>query len=107
MYNLLQYNPLYAEDPPIDTSIRSMSDFTDFIALTHSIQDKALLEDFLVGVTTDKERSELVRRVEIIKRLIAGEPQQKIASELGVGIATVTRGSKELSQGRFKVLRKQ
>lgn len=83
-----------------------MSDFSEFVELTYSIQDKALLEDFLVGVTTDKERGELVQRVEIVKRLIAGEPQQKIASELGVGIATVTRGSKELSQGRFKALRK-
>lgn len=65
-----------------------------------------MLEDFLLGVTTHKERDELTQRVEIVKRLIAGEPQHKIASDLGVGIATVTRGSKELSQGRFKVLRK-
>ena len=82
-----------------------MSDFTDFIELTHSIHDKALLEDFLIGVTTDKERGELAQRVEIVKRLISGDPQQKIASDLGVGIATVTRGSKELSHGRFKALR--
>jgi TrpR family trp operon transcriptional repressor len=82
-----------------------MSNFVDFVTLTHSIQDKAVLEDFLFGVTTEKERAELVQRVEVVKRLIAGEPQQKIAAELGVGIATVTRGSKELSQGRFKVLR--
>jgi TrpR family trp operon transcriptional repressor len=83
-----------------------MSKFTDFVNLTHSIQDKKLLEDFLVGVTTAKERRELAQRVEIIKRLLAGEPQLKIASDLGVGIATVTRGSKELSEGRFKALRK-
>ncbi len=84
-----------------------MSNFDDFIELTHSIQDKEMLGDFLVGVTTDKERGELAQRVEIIKRLIAGEPQAKIASDLGVGIATVTRGSKELSQGRFKVLKEK
>ncbi len=84
-----------------------MSNFNDFINLTYSIRDKKVLEDFLFGVTTDKERAELTQRVEIVKRLIAGEPQQRIAADLGVGIATVTRGSKELSQGRFKVLRKQ
>ena len=84
-----------------------MSNFNDFIDLTYSIRDKKVLEDFLFGVTTDKERAELVQRVEIVKLRIAGEPQPKIASDLGVGIATVTRGSKELSQGRFKVLRKQ
>ncbi len=84
-----------------------MSDFNDFIELTYSTRDKQLLADFLVGITTDKERRELAQRLEIIKRLLAGEAQAKIASDLGVGIATVTRGSKELSQGRFKVLRKQ
>lgn len=82
-----------------------MTNFTTFTALIHSIQDKDLLEDFLVGITTDKERGELLQRVEIIKRLLAGQPQKQIAAELGVGIATVTRGSKELSQGRFKALK--
>lgn len=60
-----------------------------------------------MGVTTEKERGELVQRVEIVKKLLAGEPQQKIARDLGVGIATVTRGSKELSAGRFKTLREK
>lgn len=82
-----------------------MSDFNDVVDLIHTTRDKALLEDFLLGVTTEKERSELTQRLEIMKRLIAGEPQAKIAKELGVGIATVTRGSKELAQGRFKVLK--
>jgi TrpR family trp operon transcriptional repressor len=84
-----------------------MSDFNDFVALTYSIRDKQMLEDFLFSVTTDKERTELAQRVEIVKRLIDGEPQHKIATDLGVGVATVTRGSKELSLGRFKILRKQ
>jgi TrpR family trp operon transcriptional repressor len=83
-----------------------MSDLKTFTDLIMSIQDRADLEDFLVGVTTTNERKELLRRVEIVKRLIAGEPQSKIAQELGVGIATVTRGSKELAAGRFKVLKK-
>lgn len=83
-----------------------MSNFSDFIDLTYSIRDKKLLGDFLIGVTTANERQTLPQRVEIIKRLIAGEPQAKIASDLGVGIGTVTRGSKELAEGRFKALRK-
>lgn len=84
-----------------------MSDFSDVIKLIHSIRDEKLLEDFLMGLTTDKERTELTQRIEIIKRLLAGEAQHKIAQDLGVGIATVTRGSKELSKGRFKALRPQ
>lgn len=82
-----------------------MSDFKNVVELVYSIQDKKLLEDFLVGVTSAKERVELAQRLEIIKRLLAGEAQHKIARDLGVGIATVTRGSKELAAGRFKVLR--
>jgi len=83
-----------------------MSDFNDLIELVHSIRDRELLEDFLVALTTPKERLELVQRVEIVKKLVAGETQHNIAHDLGVGIATVTRASKELSLGRFKVLRK-
>jgi len=82
-----------------------MSNFSDFIDIIHSIYSKETLEDFLMGITTEKERQELSKRVEVVKHLIDGEPQQKIAAELGVGIATVTRGSKELSRGRFKVLK--
>lgn len=83
-----------------------MRDFKNVIDLIYSIKDKELLEDFLLGITTPKEREEFVQRVEIVKRLIEQETQKNIAKDLGVGVATVTRGSKELAQGRFKVLRK-
>jgi TrpR family trp operon transcriptional repressor len=83
-----------------------MTSFNDFIELIHSTKDRALLEDFLFGITTPAERETLMQRVEIVKKLIENEPQHKIAQDLGVGIATVTRGSKELANGRFKVLRK-
>lgn len=82
-----------------------MSDFNDIVDLVYSIRDREMLEDFLVGLTSPKERVELATRVEIIKLLLKGELQHDIAHKLGVGIATVTRASKELSQGRFKVLR--
>lgn len=81
-----------------------MSEFTPFVELILSIKDEEILEDFLLGVTTDKERKEFLQRIKIVERLVAGVPQAKIAQELGVGIATVTRGSKELALGRFKVL---
>lgn len=85
-----------------------MSDFQkNFVDVVCSIKDKASLEDFLTSVTTPKERQTLARRVEIIKRIDAGEPHHKIASDLQVGVATVTRGSKELARGHFKAIRKQ
>lgn len=59
--------------------------------------DKKLLAAFLDDLLTPKEREEFERRWDIIERLHAGETQRSIASDLGVGIATVTRGSRELA----------
>lgn len=67
-----------------------------------SIKTEAEMEDFLSGLLTTAELEELPKRLEIIRLLKKGVPQAKIAKDLGVGIATVTRGSKELKQGRFK-----
>lgn len=83
-----------------------MESFKSFIDLIASTDDIALLEDFFLGITTTTERHALLQRVEIVKRLLDDQPQLKIAKDLGVGIATVTRGSKELATGRFKLLRK-
>jgi TrpR family transcriptional regulator, trp operon repressor len=60
------------------------------------------MNDFLKGILTPKELVELSTRLEIVKMLKKGTPQHVIAEELGVGVATVTRGSKELQKGRFK-----
>ena len=82
-----------------------MSNFDSVIDVIDSINDKDVLEDFLIGITTPKERNEIAQRLEIVERLLKRVPQHKIASDLGVGVATVTRGSKELQDGKFKVLR--
>jgi indole-3-glycerol phosphate synthase len=83
-----------------------MSDFEEVIKLIDSIKDEQMLEDFLMGLTTKEERKKLAQRVEIVKRLLANETQLSIAHDLGVGIATVTRGSKELNDNnRFKILK--
>lgn len=81
-----------------------MSDFKEVIDLIYGAPNRALLENLLLGLTTAKERQEMTQRIQIIRRLIAGEAHHKIAADLGVGVATVTRGSKELAQGRFQVL---
>jgi TrpR family trp operon transcriptional repressor len=58
--------------------------------------------NFLVGILTPKEISEIATRLEIVKMLKKGMPQRIIAEKLGVGVATVTRGSRELQRGYFK-----
>lgn len=58
--------------------------------------------DFLKGILTPREIDELSTRLQIVKLLKKGLPHQEIARRLGVGVATVTRGSRELRLGRFK-----
>jgi len=57
--------------------------------------------DFLEGILTPKEIESLSMRLQIVKMLKEGIAQRQIADKLGVGIATVTRGSGELKKGRF------
>jgi TrpR family trp operon transcriptional repressor len=65
------------------------------------IKNKSEMELFLKGILTPKEQIEIPNRLEIVKMLKKGISQQEIAGKLGVGVATVTRGSKELQKGRF------
>lgn len=76
----------------------------ELIDLLLSIKSKELMEDFLLGILTPKELKEIPMRLQIVKLLRRRMPQQEIAEELGVGVATVTRGSRELQKGRFKVV---
>ena len=61
--------------------------------------------DFLHGILTAKELEEIPTRLQIVKMLKKNIAQQTIAEKLGVGIATVTRGSKELQKNRFKYVK--
>ena len=58
--------------------------------------------DFLKGILTPREIDELSTRLQIVKLIKKGLPHQEIARRLEVGVATVTRGSRELKMGRFK-----
>ena len=56
----------------------------------------------LRGLFTEKELEDVTRRVQIVKLLKQGVAQHVIAKKLGVGVATVTRGSMEIQKGRFR-----
>lgn len=70
-----------------------------------SLKTKKDVKDFLDGILTPREREEIPVRLKIVKLLKKGIPQHEIASKLGVGIATVTRGSKEIAKGNFSTWR--
>lgn len=74
------------------------------IDLLLTIKNKEDMENFLLGIFTPKELEEIPTRLSIVKMLKKGLPQHKIAERLKVGVATVTRGSKELQLGRFRVV---
>jgi TrpR family trp operon transcriptional repressor len=54
------------------------------------------MEEALRELLTDSELTEISNRLQIFQMLKQGVPQRRIADALGVGIATVTRGSKAL-----------
>ena len=56
------------------------------------------LEQLLDNLLTPSEMAEISKRLQIFKLLEQGLPQRQIAEQLGVGIATVTRGSRALKQ---------
>lgn len=74
----------------------------EFFEILLSIKTKDKLANLLFGILTEKELKEIPMRLQIVRQLKKGVPHQNIAERLGVGVATVTRGSKEIQKGRFK-----
>ncbi len=70
---------------------------TELVDVLITISDyRDLFSAFIEDILTPAEFDEIVLRWQIIKQLQAGTPQRTIAENLGVGIATVTRGSRSL-----------
>jgi len=67
-------------------------------------KDKQLLADFIKDILTPREFENIGVRWQIIKRLSKGEHHQSIAESLHLGVATVTRGSREMrkKEGGFR-----
>lgn len=81
-----------------------MSVLDDLIKVLLNLKNREEAEDFLKGILTPKELKEIPTRLRIVRMLKEGIPQHQIAEKLGIGIATVTRGSKELQKKRFKYI---
>lgn len=74
----------------------------ELISELMKIRDKKEMQDFLLGILTPKELLEIPKRLAIVKLLKKGIQHQEISEKLHVGVATVTRGSREIQEGRFK-----
>jgi TrpR family trp operon transcriptional repressor len=71
--------------------------------------DKKLMAEFLTDILTPSEFETLSLRWQIIKKLNRGETHRSIAEDLGLGMNTVTRGSRELrnKNGGFHLMLKK
>ena len=67
-------------------------------------KDRRLLSDFIRDILTPRELDNIGVRWQIVKRLAKGEHHQAIAEDLHLGVATVTRGSREMrkKEGGFR-----
>lgn len=67
-----------------------------------SIRTEKEMENFLRALFTASELEHIPKRLELVRLLKKGVPQHEIAKRLGLGVATVTRGSGELKKHNFK-----
>lgn len=56
-------------------------------------ETRSEMEAFLTALLSSAELKKFQRRVELFRRELAEQPHRAIATELGVGVATVTRAA--------------
>lgn len=78
------------------------SNLEELVKTILNVREKEKMYDFLQGLLTPKELFEIPNRLQIVKMLKRGISHHDIAEKLHVGVATVTRGSREIQKGRFK-----
>ncbi|MGM0831528.1 trp operon repressor [Halomonas qaidamensis] len=69
----------------------------DLIRYLLAIDSPKAMHEALASLLTPAEYQEISKRLQIFKLLRDGVPHRKIAETLGVGIATVSRGSRALT----------
>lgn len=72
-------------------------------------EEKNLMADFLADIITPAEFEDLALRWQIVKKLNKGETHRVVAGDLGLGVSTVNRGSRELrnKNGGFHLMLKK
>lgn len=72
--------------------------FDEFVEFLLQAKDRRAMGDLLRALLTPSELHEIPNRLKITRLLKQGIPQRDIAKQLGVGIATVSRGSKAMNE---------
>jgi TrpR family trp operon transcriptional repressor len=75
-----------------EKDIQAVADL--FAGVSERLDMRRLLNEIL----TPAELRDLALRWRLVQRLHAGEPQRRIAAELGISLCKITRGSRILKQ---------
>jgi TrpR family trp operon transcriptional repressor len=79
-----------------------MPAFKEVIQVLTQITSQKDMEQFLDEILTENERKDISLRWELMKKINEGISQRTIASELGISLCRITRGSRVLkSKGSF------
>ena len=73
----------------------SMEELSQTLA---SVNDSALLKDFLKALLTPQEYNAVAARWALVRLLDQGMTQRKIAETLGLSLCKITRGSREMKK---------
>lgn len=68
----------------------------ELLELFARVDNSADMDAFLSAILAPSEYEDIILRLQIVKLLQEGMPQREIAEKLGVSIAKVTHGSREL-----------
>ena len=81
----------------------------DLYTVFLSLETPQEAEQFFTDIFTPQELETLTERWQLVCQLKEGIPQRQIAQNLGVAIATISRGSRQLQYGSggFDVLYKK
>lgn len=72
----------------------------ELVDLLSGIAVNGTMDDVLSNLLTPQELEEMALRLQIFIGLLNNKSQRKLAKELNVSLATVSRGSRELKYGR-------
>lgn len=73
--------------------------FKELYRVVTATKGEGEVTELLEALLTPAERHVLAERWQIVKHLLRGATQREVSTKLGVGIATVTRGARELRYG--------
>lgn len=86
------------------TAYSSQKAYDYLLELLSATTDKQQLSEIVAALMTEKEQQELGNRLQIFALLHQGVTQREISAQLGVGIATVSRGAKVWQQQQTDAL---